>query len=238
MYDSKTIDIQTCLQKINSWYNSSHSSSPTMFSVLKSHLRAVQFASTVTIVTAGLIALPSRAEEPSLENGTGYYANYIATRFQRIGATQVGTYDNTSIATSAFDFAQYVSHTCYHPTENDIPGCKHEFGPFFNLKDTLTNGTLVLILKRFPSYAGAERFAMPEHLSTTILREAEPSPQPLIQEQVMQQNRDERARLSWDQCQNHFDSRRDAVACYQRNIRLVSMHAYNVPTDEILQNVR
>ena len=114
--------------------------------MFSSHLRALQFASAATIVTAGLIALPSLAENLATDKSADYYASYIAKRFQRVGAEQIGTYDNASIATSAFDFAQYTSNTCYSPTENDIAACKQEFGPFYNLKDTMTRGTLSLIL--------------------------------------------------------------------------------------------
>ncbi len=208
-----------------------------MFSAVTSHLRAIQFASIATFVTAGLMALPSFASDTQETYGSlDASMQYIATRFQKVGAEQVGAYDNSTIATSAFDFTQYVSHTCYHPTENDIETCKQEFGPFYNLKETMESGALYVILKSRPYYAGAEQFVVPRHIADALLIDGS-SARALSDEEVAQLDRDARAKLIWHTCQFQYDSGKDASACYQRNIRLLTKKSFEIPKDAVQENV-
>ncbi|MFA5800192.1 MAG: hypothetical protein WC840_04505 [Candidatus Peribacteraceae bacterium] len=179
-------------------------------------LRAVEFAAISTFLTAALIGLPLLAATNSSDStgpGNQYYAEYIVSRFQRLGAPG-GIYDNLTINSSAFDLVQYMSDVCYRPNDNSLPACKQEFGPYYNLKDTMDNGTLASILDRYPYFAGVEKLFP---ASSQPGKEA----QKLSPDAELQLEIDQRSRQVWDICQKMYSDRNDQSRCFQRNIRLV-----------------
>lgn len=186
------------------------------------HLSAMQTAAAASIVTAALLALPLLAANDAQVTGQGdsFYAQHIVLLFQKTGAQVPGTFDNLSLETSGFDFAAYVSHTCFRPTENDLAACSEEFGPFANLKTTYDSGTLNRILQSTPYLIDAAAFAPtlkkeeivePSVENKTIPSDAQPTPsEAMIRE---------RSVMLWKECQIKEPTREAASRCYQRNIR-------------------
>lgn len=185
--------------------------------LFQTHLRAMQTAAGLCLGTAALIALPLLAADWA-PAGTvfpdSYYADHIVKLFQKTGAAARGTFDNLSVGTSAFDLPAYVSHTCFRPTEYDIPRCKAEFGPYFNLKETYNSGMLGDIVRGVPYLAGVANLVPSP---TNSVARAEQAIKPVI----VQDSTRKRSVELWRICQEKTGySRADASRCYQRNIRL------------------
>ncbi len=183
--------------------------------LLTSHLRAMQTAAAASIVSAALLALPLLAahdvsEISGLSNS--HYANHIVYLFQRTGVEVPGTFTNLSIETSGFDFAAYMSHTCFRATKNDRSRCAEEFGPYANLKETYENGALHSILSEV-SYLATAANLTPSPKSAVNIGEAKKTPKK-VEESVRQESK-----KLWKACQIKEPSREAAMRCYQRNIR-------------------
>lgn len=183
-----------------------------MRTLFQSHLRAMQTAAALCLGTAAVIALPLLAAGPSYPDSM--YADHIVKLFQKTSAESRGNFDNLSVATSAFDLAAYVSHTCFRPTAFDIAGCTAEFGPYFDLKETYNSGKLGEILKGVPYLAGVANL-VPSPMNSVA--QAVEVVQPVVQKDSTR----ERSIELWRICQEKAGYvRADAAACYQRNLRL------------------
>lgn len=192
------------------------------------HLRAVELAAALSIGTVALAALPLLAahEATDTQYSSNYYTEYIVRTFQKIGAS-AGVYDNRSVETSAFDFARFVSHTCFRPTEFDMTACKAEFGPYHDLRAIYESGKLAEILRTSPYLVEAARM-LP---SRTNQSTHSPSFVPAIQPPAVvapasevrraDQTRRSRSEQLWDICDRRGATRQEEVDCYQRNIRLI-----------------
>ncbi len=184
---------------------------------LSNHLKAMQAAGAASIITAALLAVPLFAANDTSET-TGlsahYYADHIVRLFGKTGAEVPGAFANESIETSAFDFAAYMSHTCFRPTDNDLASCKEEFGPYADLKSTYNSGSLRAILTQVPYLLATAHLAPAPVL--TIRIENESSSKTFITPE--EQTREESKKL-WNACQIKEASRSAAARCYQRNIR-------------------
>lgn len=179
---------------------------------LFSHLRAMQAAVAVTVVTTAVLGLPLFAAEETESGLTdSHYANYIVKRFRKVGSETSGTFDNKTVATSGFDFAAFMSHTCFNQTKNDIASCKEEFGPYFNFKETYESGKLTAILSRVPYLAPAAQIVPTITVKAIV--------QPKAASGYPQQITRERSLELWKICDSHEDTREAAARCYQRNIR-------------------
>lgn len=182
--------------------------------LLTSHLRAMQTSAAASIISAALLALPLLAAHDVSEISglsSSHYANHIIYLFQKTGAEVPGTFTNLSIETSGFDFAAYMSHTCFRPTENDLPRCEEEFGPFANLKKAYESGELHDILSNV-SYLATAANLTPSPKSAVTIEEKKTST--TVEEDV----REESKKL-WKACQIKEPTRAAAMRCYQRNIR-------------------
>ncbi len=189
-------------------------------------LRAVEFAAITTFLTAALVGLPLlAATSPSDITGPGnqYYADYIVSRFQRLGAPS-GIYDNLTINSSAFDLVQYMSDGCYRPNDHALPACKQEFGPYYNLKDTMDNGTLASILGRYQYFAGVDKLFPASLQPGKEVKELSPDAE-------LRLEIDQRSRQVWDICQKMYSDRHDQSRCFQRNIRL-TVQRMNLDVEE------
>lgn len=183
--------------------------------LITSHLRAMQTAATASIVSAALLALPLLAANDVSEISglsKSHYANHIITLFQKTGVEVPGTFTNVSIETSGFDFAAYMSHTCFRPTENDLPRCAEEFGPYADLKNTYENGELHDILKNV-SYLEATANLAPSPKAAIKIEETKKN------SKTIEDNVREESKKLWRACQIKEPTRSAAMRCYQRNIR-------------------
>lgn len=204
-------------------------------STLFRQARAMQFSAASLVITAAITALPLLAAD---QFDDAYYANQIVSVFQKMGAgSTAGIYNNGSLETSAFDFASFFSHTCYRPTEFDMPTCKEKFGPYANLKQTYDSGKLGMIFSgvsylkdlallmpgsygpppsspsssETPSSVSSSVSPAPAAVSSSVSSPASSDPM----------GRQDRASQVWALCVKKFPERNEAVACYQRNIRLI-----------------
>ena len=178
------------------------------------HLRAFEFAAVTSVVAAAVFGLPLLAadEAPNLSGfDDKYYAEHIILKFQKIGA-ESSIYDNKTVNSSAFDLVQYMSDTCYRPTQNDIPSCKDKFGSYFNLKATMDSGDLASILTLRPYFFGVDKLFPASPASV-----AEP-----------ELTVDDRSHEIWSVCQEMFSDRFDQSRCFQRNISLVTVRRVRV----------
>ena len=131
----------------------------------------------------------------------------------RIGADS-GVYDNLTVNSSAFDLVSYMSDGCYRPSENGIDSCKQQFGPYYNLKQTMDSGALKTLLMQYPYFSGVDKlFPAPTPDESTTTKK-------LSENQQIQLQIDSRSRDVWDFCQRQSEDRMSQNRCYQRNIRL------------------
>ncbi len=192
-------------------------------SAVKRNGSAMQCAAICALVSLALVGLPLLAQSSSTIPTTAY-GDYIVHRFQKTGAQTANSFDNRFVETNAFDFAQYFSHTCFRPTEYDRAGCEREFGPYWNLYETLASGQLKEILARYSYLNGADQAVTPKPVTkvsepkadTTAWTPATPNDTSLMQKQ-----RDARAKVLWATCQKRSSERTEAGRCYRRNIRLL-----------------
>lgn len=205
-------------------------------SFLLRQTRAAQFSAAAVLMTAAITALPLLATD---QFGESYYANQIVQSFQKLGAESGSYYNNTALATSAFDFGSYFANTCYRPTDFDMPRCTTKFGPYANLKTTYDSGALKSILSRI-SYLkdignmlpGSASYAPPasSSMSSSSSSAASIAPAPIVipsysssassSLSAIEVNRTDRASQVWKLCVINT-TRENAVKCYQRNIRLI-----------------
>ncbi|HRH93978.1 MAG TPA: hypothetical protein PKV72_05620 [Candidatus Peribacteria bacterium] len=201
--------------------------------VLRRHSSALQFAAACVLTSLAVIGLPLFAENSTSVPSTAY-GDYIVRRFQKTGAETAQSFDNRYVETNAFDFAAYFSHTCFRPTEYDMAACEREFGPYANLKDTLTSGQLGGILTRYKYLSGAEKAVTPEPVTKT--NEPKPSvyvapQQTNIEASAIQKERDVRAKQIWAVCQKRSSDRSEAGRCYRRNVRLLSQESWTLDVE-------
>jgi hypothetical protein len=189
-------------------------------SALLRQTNAMQRTAAAALFAIALVTLPLLAESPN-----GMYADQLIRRFEKTGAIQGQSFDNRFIDTNAFDFAQYFSHTCFRPTEYDIPACQREFGPYWNLQQTLVTGQLAEILARRTYLAGAEKAVVPVPVQKVYEPRPEPNqwtPATTNDDAKLQKQRDARSKVLWSACQKRSSDRSEAGRCYRRNIRLLS----------------
>ncbi|MBP9850403.1 MAG: hypothetical protein KBC47_01800 [Candidatus Peribacteraceae bacterium] len=206
-------------------------------STLFRQTRAMQFSAVSLVITAAITALPLLAAD---QFDDAYYTNQIVQVFQKIGASSTaGIYNNGSMETSAFDFASFFSHTCYRPTEFDMPGCKEKFGPYANLKQTYDSGKLGMIFSGVPylkdlakivpgNYGHAPSSSASSVSSSPVNSSASSAPASSVSSSVSSSassfdlmDRKDRASQVWALCVKKFPERNESVGCYQRNIRLI-----------------
>lgn len=207
---------------------------PFFMSSLLRHMSAMQFSAAALVTTVAVSALPLLAAD---QYDDTYYGNQIVQLFQKIGAESVGSYNNGSLETSAFDFASFFSHTCYRPTDFDMPGCKEKFGPYANLKTTYDSGRLAAIFSRvsyladitklLPGSYGAKPTESSASSSSSALSTSSVSSVSSLSSSSSSSfsadlmDRTDRASMVWKLCVKKFSDRNQSVACYQRNIRLI-----------------
>lgn len=209
-------------------------------STLFRQTRAMQFSAASLVITAAITALPLLAAD---QFDDAYYANQIIQVFQKIGASSTaGIYNNGSMETSAFDFASFFSHTCYRPTEFDMPVCKEKFGPYANLKQTYDSGKLGMIFSGVTylkdvaqlvpgSYGPApssSTSSSSETSSSSMSSSVSSAPASSVSSSMSSSassfdlmDRKDRASQVWTLCVKKFPERNESVGCYQRNIRLI-----------------
>lgn len=211
-------------------------------STLLRHTRALQASAAAALVTVAVMALPLSAADQFDES---YYAGQIVTIFQRMGAEQKDLYSNGSLATSAFDFAVYFSHTCYRPTDFDMPGCKEKFGPYANLRTTYESGQLAAIFRRYSHLSGIAALVPQSGVATSSSSSSSSSSSAPSMPSTVQPDsgssssvsteprlqRADRGGQVWAICTKKFLSRTDATLCYQRNIRLIMERTEEITED-------
>ncbi len=199
------------------------------------NLRAMQTAATAALVSLALIGLPLLAANDDSVTGlsNAYYAEHIIKLFQKTGAEVVGTFDNASVSSSGFDFAAYMSHTCFRPTEYDSAGCKREFGPYWNLNTTYHSGALNMILRGTSFLAGAAHLAPTQAVIKKVEEkevEETNTNTTLFNTPSALEVRARSVKL-WNACQAKESSREEMSRCYQRNIRRTQL--WNPETDAV-----
>ncbi len=201
--------------------------------------KALRWALATAVTSAVVVGLPVLAQSTLPTNAqstvlNSTFAQNIVSSFSNPAADQPSHYDNTTLETSAFDFQSYMRDTCFRPTEYDMRGCELRFGPYANLRETLTSGKLFTILHYFGILSTKDQalvLSVQAGLQQTEIRlntAREPSSQ-----QMYERMRDSRAAQVWQTCKERYGSRGDeslAKSCYQRNVRLVYRHS--VPVEE------
>lgn len=202
------------------------------------HVRAVEAAAASVLLTAAVTSLPLLAADQYDES---YYANYIVSVFQKVGAENTNVYSTGDLASSAFDFARYFSDTCFRPTTFDEAGCKEKYGPYANLKETYDSGTLATLLSRTPHLKGIVHLlpggaALQNSSSSSVPATIAPSvviPTAQPAQSTIDEERTERGARVWKICGKKFDNRNDATLCYQRNIRIIMTRTEDITVDMI-----
>ena len=201
---------------------------------LRTHLHAIQTAAALSLATAALLALPLLAADVSSTSGLSdaYFMEHIVSVFEKTGAETAGSFDNDSIETSGFDFAAFVSNTCYHPTEYDVAACKKEFGPYWNLKNVHDDGTLHTILRGVPHLAKAAALvpAPAAERQDEEKKDTGAADNGVLFLTPGEREVRERSLKLWDACQEKESTRADASRCYQRNIRRTQLWNPDVDT--------
>lgn len=209
-----------------------------MLSALPRQINALTVSAAIALGSTLLVSLPLLASDNPAITGLseGYYSQNVATMFQRTGAMQQGmSFDSTTVESSPFDFAAYVSHTCYRPTEHDMPRCQELFGPYADLRWTLETGRLAMILKRYAYLASAATLVPQptEEVAEEKVQHSVVTPTTTTAQEMDTTDEAERlrsrAKQVWESCSVRSISRSDAVRCYQRNVRLTTVRSEMVP---------
>lgn len=205
-----------------------------MKNIILTHRRGAQIGFISAFSVIALSALPMLAAEGTFEpNVTGltdaFYQNHIISMFEKTGAETTYAFDNKTLDTSAFDFAQYASHTCFRATENDKENCAREFGPYADLKSTLESGKLSSILKSRQYLAETSKFLPAEKVtseqtnSVSIESTGMPARAVKVNENaIYEEMRQDRSKDLWRICRWKSEDERTAMRCFQRNLRFTT----------------
>ncbi len=190
--------------------------------------RAMQAAATASVLTAAVLALPLLAAENSTDFVGNVDSQNIINLFQKTGAETVSSFDSRSIDSSGFDFAAFISNTCFRPTEFDLASCKEKFGRYADLKATYNSGELYKILSSVSYLAGSAKFApapakLAEKAKTVSETVKFTRSNDVIYVTDNEREIRERSVKLWRICQTKEFSRADEVSCYQRNINRTAL---------------
>lgn len=150
-----------------------------------------------------------------------YYQEAVLDLIKRVDSRESVILDNENLSEAQVDFRAYISHACFHPTEIEKFECEQQFGPYFNLYDTLIDGTLETIIRtRFRDTP--QLYALLTALRREQRNMTDGADEELSRSAEIQAERRSRTTLLWQTClQNHDYSYADSARCYLRNERLI-----------------
>lgn len=74
----------------------------------------------------------------------------ITSLFNEVSAASDNqSYSNDSFADSSLDLRALISHRCFEPVGDEVSNCRMMFGPYYNLKESMLDGSLydVIVLE-------------------------------------------------------------------------------------------
>jgi len=147
----------------------------------------------------------------------------IRSLFAHVGLSQDNTYahfDNEKYNDSKIKFRTLTSHTCFEPVGSEIDRCKKRFGDYFNLKESILDGSIYTILVENNPNVSVNIKPLYEDMVAEIRKDNAPVTVPEVTgfTEVKVLMRD-RMQTVWDECQLKTSNHRDAAKCYIRNDR-------------------
>lgn len=179
----------------------------------------------------------------SSERMTQFDENFLEM-FERVAVeTEHTIYDNNSIGDAQIDLRSIVSHNCFHPVHGEIDACIEQFGPYYNLKNAILDGTLRnRLIERNPDIAqdiNALYEAMVTEIRNTDVQKpvslgyysqnstaispsmSDTEDETTVFDQSYFERVDLRSAFVWEVCMSKYPLWKDAARCYARNDHLV-----------------
>lgn len=185
------------------------------------------------------------AEDFSAKQMAAYDRNIFET-FERVGINTKGSqYDNESFSNAQVDLRAVVTHECFNPVRAEIPHCIEQFGPYYNIRESIEDGTLKDRLILFNPDVSADAMALFDQMqdrvanidvSAGVARTTLPtalvttggSTDKSVEgdTQLFDHSYKDRVRMNsefvWEVCTSKYDVWAEQTDCYIRNQRLVT----------------
>lgn len=144
----------------------------------------------------------------------------IRSLFGHVGLSQYNafpSYDNKRYTDSKIKFRELTSHTCFEPVGSEIDRCKKRFSEYYNLKESILDGSIYTILVKDNPKISQNI----EVLYQKMVTELQATNVPVVVKPAKQNSillRD-RMLMVWDACKLQTADHRSAARCYIRNDR-------------------
>jgi len=147
----------------------------------------------------------------------------IRSLFAHVGLSQDNTYahyDNDQYNDSKIKFRTLTSHTCFEPVGSEIVRCQKRFGSFYNLKESILDGSIYTILVENNPNVSVNIKPLYEDMVAEIKKDNASVKVTEVKDfaEVNVLMRD-RMQAVWDRCKTQMSNHRDAARCYIRNDR-------------------
>ncbi len=200
-----------------------------------------QMAAASAFVTLALIGLPALADQATVETGAVfgsietidvYHAQNLIANFRRPGAST--EFSNTSIDRSAFDFAGFITDTCFHPSASDRGQCQAKYGTYSDFRAILLDGTLAHLLVAFNVIAHEDIgiiVTVIDQVQGKARMDAEPRDR--TPTEAVQQKLDSRTEQVWKICSARYIADDAQKSCFQRNRRIITQKNILITSERV-----
>jgi|GEM_PF-6604039 len=131
-------------------------------------------------------------------------------------------YDNDELGESKIMFTRLVGNTCFEPVGSEAESCKRRFGTYYNLKQSMLNGSIYKILVSNNPNISVNIKSLYQKILAQIREEDATSKVTVVSANKVLIR--DRMQDVWNECKSRTTDHRNAAKCYIRNSRLYLDH--------------